>query len=399
MTVDPNKAFLRALTGPDGKVLSNPGDGIAVQFNPETLEVSSRSQVQENRGKDGKKPALQLVSSSERTFSVQLIFDETLTGADVQLRTDQIRLLMRPAEVTKSGYVEGSDTVLLPALVEFAWSSFAFVGNITEFSETLDYFSSSGIPLRAAVKLSISDQSGVIAASKARAAESANSSSANGSTAATGSPVPADQPLATGTDAARAGAQSASRQNGVENSRLPATDTIFQGGAAAGASVRGALGADLSGAAGAGIGIGAKFGLEASAVASGKFGLGLSAGVGVGLSIGGGFGASLGVGAGIGASAGISAGGSSAFSGGAGASVGGSADIGLGLDAFAGLKPAKAVTSAASASFGSIGASGGGASAGIGLSIGGGGGMSLGGGAKAEVGAKVNLADLLFERK
>lgn len=417
MTTTPRRALITRMTDDTGRVIRSPGPAheTEVQFNPETLEVTARNQVQVDRGKRQNKPPVQVVTSSEMSLSVQLVFDETTTGTDVRARTARLAALMRPGDTTLAGYGENNADVAakIPAIVKFEWGSFVFLGALNEFTETLEYFSADGIPLRASVKLSLTDQQ----ASFAPPGEGP----ARGSDVSGGLPLSGDAPVPAGDD--RGAMQAVAQQNGVENLRLPETDTLFAGGGA-GASIRGALGAGISGGAsagfGAGAGGGASFGLPAAAVASGQAGIGLSAGLGggIGLSAGGGGGVSLGGGvgggfgiggaggvgmSGAGFTAGASAGGASAgFTAGASASA-------VGLDAFAGLKPPKPLSVSVGAAKGVLGGAlslsagasvgaGVSAGAGIGLSAGGGvgGGFGGGAGAQAEVGATLNLAEILF---
>jgi hypothetical protein len=415
MTTTPRRALITRMTDDTGRVIRSPGPAheTEVQFNPETLEVTARNQVQVDRGKRQNKPPVQVVTSSEMSLSVQLVFDETTTGTDVRARTARLAALMRPGDTTLAGYGENNADVAakIPAIVKFEWGSFVFLGALNEFTETLEYFSADGIPLRASVKLSLTDQQ----ASFAPPGEGP----ARGSDVSGGLPLSGDAPVPAGDD--RGAMQAVAQQNGVENLRLPETDTLFAGGGA-GASIRGALGAGISGGAsagfGAGAGGGASFGLPAAAVASGQAGIGLSAGLGGGVSLGGGVGGGGGLGIGIGGAGGVgvsgagftasasvsgtSAGFTAGFTAGASASA-------VGLDAFAGLKPPKPVSVSVGASKSVLGGAlslsagasvgaGAAAGAGIGLSAGGGvgGGFGGGAGAQAEVGATLNLAEILF---
>lgn len=397
MTVTPPRATITRMTDATGRIIANPSEAdiVEVQFNPETLDVTARNQVQEDRGKSQNKPPVQVVTSSEMSLSVQLIFDETISGVDVRARTAKLASFMRPGDTSLTGYgASGADVdARIPSIVKFEWGSFVFLGSIGEFTETLEYFSADGIPLRASVKLTVTDQSASFAAPSGEP-RSADTSG--------GAPISPREPVPSGGN--RQATNELARQNGVEDLRQPETDALHDPGPAggAGSSVRGALGAAAAGGgAGAGIGIGAggRFGLEASAMASGKVGLGLSAGIGLsaggGISLGGG-GVSLGgggasLGGGGGAGFGVSAGASASFSASASVSASASASA-VGMEAFAGLnppKPLKSTVGAAKSLAGgavSLGASAG-AEAGVG---------GAGFGARAEVGGKIDLASILF---
>lgn len=371
------------------------GETIHVQFNPETLEITSTSKIEEDKGERQNKTPVQVVAGTERRLSVQLIFDETLTGTDVRNRTTQIVGMMRAGENTLEDYGRnGADKdVMLPSVVLFEWGNMTFQGTISECTETLEYFSAGGIPLRASVKFAMTEQDAVF-----EPETGADSAPPDDS----GMDLPADQPLPPGSDV-----QDAAQKNGVEDMRNPGTDKLYSGSGSAGGSVRGALGANaqasasvggagasasasasagFGAAAGAGIGAGAgvEFGLPAAAVASGKIGFGASASAGIGLGVDFGGGVSLRGGAGdLGVDLGLDQ------------NLSLSADVGLGMDAFSGLKDAAATVSGGVAKL-----SGGMAqlSGGAGLSLGGGGGGNGGAlfTAKAEVGAKVDLGALLF---
>ncbi|MEM6847769.1 MAG: hypothetical protein AAF580_06790, partial [Pseudomonadota bacterium] len=128
------------------------GTPLPVDFNPHTLTLVISNQLEEGRQTRGARgrPAQQLVASSEVKLSLELIFDGTLDGNDVRSRTAVVAEMMRPGTV-----VPGQRGKKRPAMVRFAWANFVFDGMITEYNETLDYFSAEGVPLRAALKLAI----------------------------------------------------------------------------------------------------------------------------------------------------------------------------------------------------------------------------------------------------
>ncbi|MEP4194668.1 MAG: hypothetical protein ABJL99_03440 [Aliishimia sp.] len=374
-------AHLTPLTDNTGAAIDppDPDKTITVQFNPETLEVTARNQVQEDRGKKQKKPPVQVVTSSEMSLSVQLVFDETLSGDDVRRKTTAIGALMRPGDTTLEGYGEGGadKEAKIPSIVRFEWGSFRFDGTIGEFTETLEYFSDGGVPLRASVKFSMTEQGATYAAQTG-----GNTADVSG-----GMDVPEGAALPDGPD--RGATQDVAKKNGVEDVKNPGVDTIFSTEkTAGGASIRGAIGAGAGLGAGGGVGAGGSFGLKASAVASGKIGISLSAGAGIS------------VGASAGISAGVSLGGSLGASTGGALSLGAgaSASDSLGLGEFAKLSPPKppkdVVGAARKLGSGSFGASGGGASVSAGFGGAGGGGTKPG--AKAEVGASLDLGQVLF---
>src|SRR5204863_3156119 len=82
-----------------------------------------------------------------------LLFDTTESGKDVRTLTTKIVAMMQgPQESEQAQKQEASAP---RELVRFSWGSFLFNGSIQSVSETLDFFSEEGVPLRSTVKLSI----------------------------------------------------------------------------------------------------------------------------------------------------------------------------------------------------------------------------------------------------
>lgn len=369
MIVETDRACLTAITSDTGTM--EEGETFYVQFNPETLEIQSTSKVQEDKGEKQNKTPVQVVAGTERRLSVQLIFDETLTGDDVRNRTSKIVGLMRAGEGTLDNYGKrGADKdVMLPSVVKFEWGNLTFQGTISECSETLEYFSPQGVPLRASVTFSLTQQDAVFEAETGAGAGPVDG----------GLDVADGQALPPGSDV-----QDMAKKNGVEDMRNPGAVSLFAQADVEGGSVRGALGASASAGAGigGGIGGGASFGLAAASIASGKIGFGASASAGIGLGVDLGGGVSLRGGAG---DLGLDV----ADALGVPQDLSVSSDIGLGMDAFSGLKDASATASGAVAKLDSglkqLGKAGSGGAKGGALFT-----------AKAEVGAKIDLGALLF---
>jgi hypothetical protein len=224
-----------------------------------------------------------------------LIFDSTGSGEDVRLKTVKIAKLMEPS---------GSGNEKAPPVVNFEWGLYKFKGMVDTYKETIDYFSANGVPLRAAVNLSMSSQDDVFeGGSSGNAGTSDDAGQPNG--AVPTNPVQGKGITDLATQAGDPGAaKGIAASNGVENMRFPGSNPIE---------------------------------LEASAALKGPAGF---ASAGAGLSIGGGL--DLGVDAGIDISAGVSVGSglSAGVSAGAGAfsglqsTSGGSASTALKLDKF-----------------------------------------------------------------
>jgi len=368
MTASPPKAHLTALTNSGG--VEEEGESFAVQFNPETLEIQTRNTLQEERGEKQTLTPVQVVGGAERSLSVQLIFDETLEGNDVRNRTAPIAAFMQAGDAILSGYGEDSSAlaVKIPSIVLFEWGMIRFRGVIADFSETLEYFSPEGVPLRASVKLSMTEKDPGFAPPATSNANEGTGGESGGLNVPPETPMPAGKP-----------AEKLAKDNGVENKRLPETDNLFEASLefdGATGTIRGALGkpsGGLGNGVGGGFGGGASFGLPAASIATGQIGISASAsaGVGVGLDFGGGV----------------------SLRGGPDINLGASAETGLGLDAFSGLNTDVS-------------------GAGLGVSLGGGNGGGMGGGsgfsasakiggktlfsAKADLGKSVDLNALLF---
>ncbi len=137
-----------------------------VQFNPETLKVSYSNQL---AGKDDKKTGsqadgnsgVQYVGSGSTKLGLQLWFDVTApmpvgqpAVKDVRRLTKQITELMKPKE--HKGKFSTSE-------VCFEWGSFKFVGIIDALEESIEFFSADGVPLRASMSVSMSQQSILVA--------------------------------------------------------------------------------------------------------------------------------------------------------------------------------------------------------------------------------------------
>jgi hypothetical protein len=146
----------------DFKTPKSNGRKAKIQFNPETLKVSYSNQL---AGKDKQTSgnasdgtsAAQLVGKGSTKLSLQLWFDVTApmpTGqppSDVRQLTRDVINLMNPSP-------SGEPEKFLTPAVEFRWGSFIFAGIIDALDETLEFFSPDGIPLRASMNLSMSQQ-------------------------------------------------------------------------------------------------------------------------------------------------------------------------------------------------------------------------------------------------
>jgi hypothetical protein len=315
------------------------GPELEVDFNPASLKLTITNTMQDDEpnGNKGDKqakskgtPPRQNVRKSATKLETELVFDTTEPNApeakptngtatkpnatdssrDVRVRTNKLKLMARPK------------TLEHPAIprVTFEWGLFKFVGFIESITETLDFWSGEGVPLRSTVQLVMQSlELDVISADKPKDKPKATTHVPPGARGTTDAATQAGDP--------RAGPALAAA-NGLESMRMPTggelavtggvelkEEAAFSAGAAAGiglsagagaaAGIGGGFGADLSGGAGFAAGASAGFGASASASfgasASASFGATASASVGAraGVSTSVGFGAS--------ASAGVSA--------------------------------------------------------------------------------------------
>lgn len=142
-----------ALVGTTKTRSVDPDGFVEVQFNPATLKVQ-RKNNSDYGGATKKMQRRQQLSAEPATLTFDLQFDtaEGENGAplDVQEKTAKIRAFVDPPKGGKKG---------APApRVRFSWGTFSFMGIVTSISEDYDYFSASGMPLRATLSLSLTEQ-------------------------------------------------------------------------------------------------------------------------------------------------------------------------------------------------------------------------------------------------
>lgn len=136
---------------PDGKK-------VKVQFNPESLKVSFANQIQTPSGAGDQTggSTIQYVGAGTTKLSVQLWFDvnapqtEEPREGDVRKLTEKIAYFITPVMVDKKTGI--------PPPTRFVWGSFQFDGIVESMEESLEFFSSAGIPLRASVTLGLTQQ-------------------------------------------------------------------------------------------------------------------------------------------------------------------------------------------------------------------------------------------------
>jgi hypothetical protein len=278
---DPEHAVFTPQSGPAS------GQAITVHFNPEKLQIDITNTLEDKgSGKDKK----QYVSKSSAKLAMELVFDSTDDGSDVRLQTGKIAKLMEPGKQQGN---QGSP----PSIVLFEWGAFKFQGMIDSYKESLEFFSSNGVPLRATVSLSMANQDKVFEAltsgDENRKAEPLVQNLSASGESVTALASRAGNPAAGRALAAANGLESMRRATGaiaVDASISLAPPLAF---AAAGLSVQGTAGgsAGLS----AGVGAGMNVGVSAGVAAGGTTGVssGGEAGVAAGRSAQGSAGVSL----------------------------------------------------------------------------------------------------------
>lgn len=354
------------------KDLGAGGAKLEVLFNPTSLKVSLTNKLQDEESgssgnakgadKNGKAAkARQTTRSTTTKLDVELVFDTTETGTDVRDGPQGTQVLKQMAAAPEPK-PDSKDPPAAPPQIEFRWGRFAFKGLIESVNETLDFWSSEGVPLRSTVQI-------VLQGTGTDTIEKGADAKLPPATAQAVVPVPKGGRGVTDVAASHGNAgagRAIAAANGIEDMRMGGGGAVavsasveLQAAASFSLSASASAGVGAGIGIGGGIGIGASAGLSAGAGAGASLGFGIGASAsagasaGIGMSAGAGFsaGAGIGISAGAGFSAGASAGfGASASAGfsasaSAGASFGGSATAGVSASAgaFAGLGASKTV--------------------------------------------------------
>lgn len=133
---------------------SDPPPMIEIQFNPASLQYTIQNTLSEPSREKVKR---QFVKQSSGKLTMDLFFDTTHTGEDVRGKTERIAKLMEPASASSGK----KDDKKYPPVVQFEWGLYTFKGMIESYKETIDFFSSNGVPLRASINLTLSSQTDV----------------------------------------------------------------------------------------------------------------------------------------------------------------------------------------------------------------------------------------------
>ena len=232
---------------------------LAVHFNPATLQYTVANTL-ENKGNGNSKK--QYVTQSTGKLTFDLVFDTTHNGEDVRIHTEKVAKLMEPEKK-------------VPAVVAFEWGVYKFQGIVESFKETIDFFAPNGVPLRAAVNLTLAKQDKLF---------EPTDHSRSAKTAGTLTPDAVEVPSSGGASGvgSRGGDPRAARDiaaaNGQESLRHPSGDSFVVGDSAPfsppSAFSSGGGGFEFGGGVSGGIsgGIGGTFGGRASAGVSASAG-------------------------------------------------------------------------------------------------------------------------------
>lgn len=133
---------------------------IVLDFNPETLTIKVQSGEAADRGRRGRQQ-VQHVGRSTATLSFDATFDTTRPSGDQPtqpVEAERLDVRRKTKQIADLLQVEDKDEEPSPRRVQFHWGSIRFNGIIKSYSETLDFFSPEGVPLRAKVSISIDEQ-------------------------------------------------------------------------------------------------------------------------------------------------------------------------------------------------------------------------------------------------
>ena len=139
-------ARLGAVTGRNDRVST----WVDVHFNPASLQLQVSNELKDTRNNERK----QYIAKSNAKLTMELQFDTTDSGDDVTETTRRIQAFIAPPLPAS----QRERRTQPPPAVVFEWGRLKFKGIAESYKETIDFFSASGVPLRAAVNLTLSRQ-------------------------------------------------------------------------------------------------------------------------------------------------------------------------------------------------------------------------------------------------
>lgn len=239
----------------------------SVQFNPASLEYSLSNEFDTSSNNNSPR---QFVKKTSGKLTMSLVFDTTLDGSDVRIQSEKISKLMQPSPHAGKKFAPK---------VEFAWGTYRFRGVVEQYKETIDFFSASGIPLRASINLTLASQDVEFQSSK----NPSTGMDANLTPEPVTAPTEASPTKVAQQSGDSRGARDVASSNGCASLRFSGGAGLTVGGgislaAAADFSVGGGAGLSLGGGLGAGIGGGISLGAGASLGAGMSLGVSATAG-------------------------------------------------------------------------------------------------------------------------
>jgi Contractile injection system tube protein/LysM domain len=136
------------------------GDAVnlTVDFDPQSLELTYSATGAAAQQTKSPPSSAQLWNKSPEqqtgqttTLSMTLIFDDTETPKNVQLKTNELVKLTLPSKSQAGGGAAKR------RVVKFSWGGFLFFGSVTSMTQTIDFFAPDGTPKRASVHLSLQE--------------------------------------------------------------------------------------------------------------------------------------------------------------------------------------------------------------------------------------------------
>jgi hypothetical protein len=254
---------------------------IPVHFNPETLKLSYTVTVKaDTASKNSSDQSAQQSSNNSAKLAVDLIFDTTDLFEQQQDEADVRKVVTRKIVDTfvappppTDGAASGKPIPANPCL--FLWGTFQFTGLVDSYNETLEFFSANGVPLRAAVAISLTENRYNITNIPQRVPGQAQ-------------PVPPGGQIGSALSSAGIDPtdwRSTALANGLETPRFAASGSINVGigaGFSASANASGGTGFSVGSSASLGTGIAGAFSASSGATATASAGFGASASAGFG---------------------------------------------------------------------------------------------------------------------
>ncbi|MER5528012.1 LysM peptidoglycan-binding domain-containing protein [Streptomyces sp. NPDC002677] len=129
----------------------DPGVHLVVDFDPKSLRLTYSPTGVTGADAATKSGALSKFASQQTgqstTLSIELLFDTTAENTTVQAKTEKIVRFTEPDTSNPSAPARRG--------MRFAWGSFLFDGVVQSLGQTIDFFSDTGIPLRATVEMTL----------------------------------------------------------------------------------------------------------------------------------------------------------------------------------------------------------------------------------------------------